>query len=425
MNHPLAANNLSEPITGAPARGETGIPPWDRRTWPRWAVPAVVTFALVVVSVVGYFARETLVSIFEPPPYQGAPARESPVSILGPNLIAVSSGSPLENRLRVVAARRESYEFPILNVTGSVLARLGKGPDDAESRWDFASTEVATAYADWLNAGADVVVLAKQAAKVRELVQVRIDFLRTERDRKEKNFPLGAVSERDLISARADFLQADLQGQRDITEAEAAVKKTIRNRGLLERQLFQAGVDPEVVRKATENLVLVVAEVPEAKVGLVAVGQQCEARFFGDPGTSHKGRVGRIGPSVAKDRRTLRVTFELVNPSGRLLPGMFAEIGLGTETRQPLTIPTEALLHAGTDDYVLKEQGPGVYRPVKVKVDEPRQFSPGSVAMNQAGSRVPVIEGLSDGDRVISTGSILLKPMLVKVLNGAGFAATN
>ena len=370
--------------------------------------------AIVVLAAVVYTFRDKVMSVFQAPPPQSAVAADEPVSVLGKNLVAIQADCPLKQRLSLEPVEYRHLEYPLLNVTGYVMARLAPGKDRAESRWDFGSPEVATAYGDWLHACAEVLVLDKQADKTRQLADVQVKYLKSELDRKIEGYSMGAVPERDLVTAKAEHLKAEIQTQKDITEAESALRKAERNRALLERQLFQAGVDPEVVRKAHEGLVLVVADVPEAKVALVKVGQPCDARFFGVPDKVYQGKVGRLGPSVSREKRTLRVTFELMNPSGKLLPGMFADIGLGAEARDVLTVPTEAVLHAGQSDYVLKEESPGKYRAVMVKVDEPRQIT----QRNQSVSCVPVLDSdeLHSGDRVVSAGAILLKPIMVKAL---------
>ena len=415
MNSQLTATETliedSNPIPADAPRSQATAP------IERWLMPVLGVLAVLLLGGAGVYLRDPLASLFEPPPPKGAPKEEYPLTIIGSNLVSVTSGTPLEQRLRVVPVELDNLKYPLLHVTGYVMARLAPGSDPAESRWDFASPEVATAYGDWLNARADVLFLHKQADKTRELVQVQVEFLKNEMARKEIGVNMGAVPTRDLVSAKADYMKADIQGKKDINEAETNLKKAQRNRSLLERQLLQAGVDPEVVSKATDGLVLVVADVPEAKIGLVKLGQACKASFFGVPDAADfEGRVGRLGPSVAKEKRTLRVTFELLNVSGRLLPGMFADIGLGAESRNVLTVPAEAVLHAGHSDYVLKEESPGKYRIVEVKVDEPRQNAPTPGSHGEVSSCVPVLQGLRQGDRVIGAGSILLKPMMVKAL---------
>ena len=59
-----------------------------------------------------------------------------------------------------------------------------------------------------------------------------------------------------LVTAEADLLQARLQGQKDVFEAETAVKNTVRTRVGLERQLYQAGVDPLLLESKSMRLAL-------------------------------------------------------------------------------------------------------------------------------------------------------------------------
>jgi multidrug efflux pump subunit AcrA (membrane-fusion protein) len=401
------------PETSASHGGLENAPPAPRRG--QVLLGVAVGAAVVVSMALIYWFHEPLLAVFAAPAPKLTKIDE-PFKVLGNNQITIAAESPLHHRLKIAEVKRESLEYPLLNVSGYVMARLAPGADQASSRWDFANAEVATAYGDWLHAREDVLVLEKQAEKTRDLVDIKVKYLKKELARKEDGNKMGAISDRDYVAAKAEYLQADIQGQKDITEAESALKKAERNRGLLERQLLLSGVDPEVIRKASEGLVLVVAEVPEAKIGLVKADQACEAKFFGVPDLVYHGRVGRLGPSVAKEKRTLRVTFELNNPGGKLLPGMFAEIGLGAETRQILTVPVESVLHAENSDYVMKEETAGHYRAIKITVDEPRQVAHSGTPHGPSVACIPVLEGLHEGDRVVSTGAILLKPVMVKAL---------
>ncbi len=402
---------MARPLEGEP-HANTPEPPASERGF-RWYGSAVGMILAVGVMALAWVFFTPLLALFEPPEPKGAPPAEEPVAITSTGLIVVSPDNPLAKRLQIVTAQTSTIRSPVLSTTGYVIARLAPGPDLAEARWDFASTEISTAYADWLNARADRVFTQKQAAKTRELVKVRLDFLKSEWERKEKGFLTGAVPERDRVVAKADYLQADIQGQKDITDAETASKKAERSRGLLERQLFQVGVDPEVVRKATEGLVLVVADVPEAKIQAIKVGQPCDASFFAVPGkVFHDGRVGRMGPSVSKEKRTLRVTFELTDTRGLLRPGMFADIGLDTEIRHPLVVPADAALHIGSHDYVLREESPGRFRAIAVRLDEPHVLD----FDGKPTSCVVIKNGLNSGDHVVAAGAILLKPVVAKYL---------
>ena len=128
---------------------------------------------------------------------------------------------------------------------------------------------------------------------------------------------------------------------------------------------------------------------PEDRVGLVEKGQACTAQFYAFPGETIPGTVRSLAPTISKERRTLRVFFQLDDPRGRLKPGMFAEIGLGTDVRKTLRIPADGVLHVGQSDYVLVGTKSGEWKVTQVKTGE------------QYGSRIEILEGLQPGDRVI------------------------
>jgi cobalt-zinc-cadmium efflux system membrane fusion protein len=414
---------VAEPL---PPRVETLRPPTSRSLL-RWRKPGLIALVVVLglggVAVAGYHYQDKVKSFFAPPPPEKSPQPDPPVSVGEESgVVVVSPDSPLEKRLKSANAESETVETPVLTVAGSVTARLGSGSDSAESRWDFATAEIASAYGDWIKARGDVAFAKDQAGKVKQLAEANVAYLTEHVNRLEKLVGIGTEAGRDLAAARSDKLKAEIQGQKDVHEGENAVKVAERNRGLLERQLLSAGIDPEVVRKGEEGMVLVVADVPESKVGLVHPGQKCRAKFFSYPDEPLEGTVGRIGPSVSKERRTLRVTFELRDPKRRLLPGMFADVGLGTERREVVTVAVDAVLHVGVQDYVLIDQGGGKYYAREVTVEEALpeaakdpHATPGAVPA----VHVVVRSGLQPGEKVVAEGAILLKPLLVKSLGKA------
>jgi len=98
------------------------------------------------------------------------------------------------------------------------------------------------------------------------------------------------------------------------------------------------------------------------------------------------------------------VLFELSDPEGVLRPGMFAEVGLGTDEREAILIPSDGLLHVDLDDYAIVQVDTDEWRPQVVRVGEEFHGS------------FEVLRGLSPGNAVITRGTILLKPSVVQVL---------
>ena len=334
------------------------------------------------------------------------------VRLVGPRLVAVKADTALEKKLAVAVVESERISTPVLKVTGSIVARLPAGKGSSEGRWDFNAPELATAYADWLKARAEVPFNEKQLTTIRELTAARVGAQTKVVERLEKLVKAGTDPEKDLVTAKADLLQAKLQGQKDEHEAETALKNSVRTRTTLERQLFQAGIDPELLLKDADGMAIVVAEVPEARIGLVQAKQSCEARFFAFPNEKFSGRVGSLAPTLSKERRTLRVFFEVDDPQSRLKPGMFAEIGLGTDPRQTLLVPADGVVHVGRADYVFVAAEPGQWKVTEIKAGE------------QHGQRVEVLDGLKPGDRVIGAGAILLKPIAVQAVHEGSKAET-
>jgi membrane fusion protein, heavy metal efflux system len=376
--------------------------PRSQRAW-LWLV-IKIGFAALVIGLVLLL----LWSPFQEPtaavPKADPSQNSAVVQLVGPRLIAVQSGSLLEKKLAILPASREQIATPALTVTGSVVARLRAGGEPAEDRWQFSSPELLTMYADWQKARTEVDFAEKQLRKTRELTAAQLTAQTKVVERLRKLIAAGTEAIKDLAAEEANLLQTQLQGQKAVFEAEAAVKVAARNRAALERQLFQAGVDPHLLQRATEGATIVMADVPEARVGLVAAEQACEARFYGLPETVFPGKVSSLAPTLSGERRTLRVFFELNDQQGRLKPGMYAEIGLGTDPRQTVLLPADGVLHVGRSDYVLVETEPGVWRVTEVKVGE------------QDGTRVEILDGLQGGERVIGNGAILLKPLVVRAV---------
>jgi len=305
------------------------------------------------------------------------------VSLAGPHRIAVQPGSPLEKKLDVSTVRNERIQTPLLTVTGAVMAKLRPGPGSIEDRWQFSSVELSGIFAEWQHTETAVEFTNKQLAKTRE-----------------------------LTAAEAHLLQLQLTGQKDIFEAESALTQATHSHADLRRRLLQAGVDPALLERAPEGRALVMADVPEVRLGLVAVGQSCEARFYGLPGHPFKGIVRSLAPALSPERRTLRVFFELADRESRLKPGMYAEIGLGTDPRHAVLVPADGVLHIGGADYVLIAAGSGLWRVTEVQVGE------------RTGEQVEILGGVEGGEHLVGNGAILLKPLVVQALLQAKAASS-
>ena len=161
-----------------------------------------------------------------------------------------------------------------------------------------------------------------------------------------------------------------------------------------------------MLKSATADLDIIVADVPEAFLSRVKLGQECKARFLGFPGENFGGIVENILPVLSRERRTLRLLFVIDDPQDKLRPGMFAEIGLGTE-------PREALLRSGGRHSARGTRGLRAGRGRKAKASG---ALPRCKLASHKDAQVEILRGIANGDRVIGKGAILLKPVVVRSL---------
>ncbi len=336
------------------------------------------------------------------------------VKLAGQHRLTIVPGTPLEQKLKIADVNRQKTSAPLLKVTGSVVARSApSSPHESkvEGRWDFNTPDLASAYADWLKARNDVPFNETQRVNIFKLAEANVAAKREVAERLEKLVKAGTDPVKDLVAAKADLLQAQIQGEKDKHEAQTNVDNAKRTLATLERQLFQAGVDPSLLVQDSASKAIVVAEVPEARVSLARQGDPCTAEFYGFPGVKFAGIVGSMSPTISKDRRTLRVFFQVSDPKGILRPGMYADVGLCTSPRETLLIPAEGVLHVGQFDYALVADGKDQWKVTQVKTGE------------QSGSFLEILSGLRSGDRVIGAGAILLKPYVVADVQAAADAA--
>jgi cobalt-zinc-cadmium efflux system membrane fusion protein len=364
---------------------------------PRWAR---VKFGLTLAAIFG-----VLVYLLWPSGrsagLSAAPGSSSqdPVQLTESGLIRIHTDSPLHKKLQVASVQPKRIAAPVLTVTGNVVASLRPAKGGAKD-WQFNSPELLTAFTDWQKAVADISFSKTQLDSTRQLSESRVAAQGAIVRRLKKLVEAGTDTERDLAAAQTELLQAEIQGRKEVHEAETAWRLAQRSEAALSRQLQQAGIDPDLLRATGAEVDIVVADVPEAFSTRVRLGQGCGARFLSLGGTVFSGTVRSISPVLSKERRSLRVLFTIADPDDLLRPGMFADIGLGTDAREALLVPVAGVVHVGRSDYLLVRADKGDWRATAVQVGELRD------------SAVEILGGLKTGDQVVGQGAILLKPVI-------------
>jgi RND family efflux transporter MFP subunit len=118
------------------------------------------------------------------------------------------------------------------------------------------------------------------------------------------------------------------------------------------------------------------------------------------------GHVLSVAPAADPKARSFEIVVTIDNPGLKLRSGMIASIHVADEAADPhqVRIPIDALVHDPARDqylvYTLEQQGGGITAVTAVHV------RPGPLVGNQ----VSILEGLTAGQRIVTSGANVLRP---------------
>jgi RND family efflux transporter MFP subunit len=144
------------------------------------------------------------------------------------------------------------------------------------------------------------------------------------------------------------------------------------------------------------STVWVEASVYENEIAGIRLGADAAITVDAYPGERFTGRVAYVYPYLDPATRTNKVRFALANPSGRLKPGMFANVEVALAAAVGLTLPADAVLDSGTEQIVFIAEGDGVFTPRHVKVGR------------RLGENVQIVDGVAEGERVATGAAFFL-----------------
>ena len=214
-----------------------------------------------------------------------------------------------------------------------------------------------------------------------------------------------------LARSRADGAAARL-GEAERARQDAEVKAPFA--GLIAQRFVSVG---EFVQPGTRLFELVALDPLEVEFRISEVdssraqpNQVVDVRVAPFPDEVFKATVTLVSPTIDPATRTLRVKARLDNGDGKLRPGLFARADLGVSHREGvLMIPGEAILE--------RSDGKVVFRIVNGDHVERRVVKTGVYK----GGKVEILEGLANGDHVVTRGhTALVDGAVVAVRNADG-----
>jgi RND family efflux transporter MFP subunit len=179
--------------------------------------------------------------------------------------------------------------------------------------------------------------------------------------------------------------------------------------------MIQTGISSQtqsmpLVTLAQENLLRLVIPVPESAVSKIRLGSAVEVNVSA-LGKKLEGKVARFADQVDMATRTMHTEVDVPNPTGELVPGMYASASLLlTDERNALTVPVQALTRAedSVTVFFIDKQNKLEERSIKTGIETPDQ--------------VEVVSGLQEGDLVVVGNRSQLQPGMVvqpKIISSA------
>lgn len=255
-----------------------------------------------------------------------------------------------------------------------------------------------------------------------------------------------AIEKADLAQAEAEFLKADLALKRGnkLSQSRITAKASVdelkavmaaasaqvdraRSR-LADRTIVApfsgtpgfhavdagARVTKDTVLTRLDDLSSVLLEfaIPEEYFAIAKVGLHAKAITVAYPDRVFDAKITQVDTTIDPINRSFRVRAEIDNSDGALPSGMFMQLTLELDSQAMVMVPEEAITVEGPSTHVfLVADGKAKKQKVTTGVREP--------------GFVQIVDGLSEGDEVVTHGTSKVRPgSAVKVVNAGSGGTT-
>ena len=296
---------------------------------------------------------------------------------------------------------------PLTGRVVEVLARPGDVVESGHRLLVSDSPDLGAAKSDYAKAVADLERSEKALNLDRDLFEVKAISEKEVHDAENEYRKAAAEKERAASRLLALGLpQAQLKNvaNREDTSTQIVVRAP-RGGVIVERNVTsgqavtfgQSDTPTNLFVIADLSSMWVVADVYEPDIPKVRLGQSVAITPPCCPNERFDGKVTYISDSVDPQTRTVKVRAVVPNRGRMLKAEMFVRATMNTGSSTVLAIPQSAVQSEEGQTFVLVDKGNGRYerRPVKLGSD--------------LDGIVEVVAGITPQDRIVSTGSILLK----------------
>jgi membrane fusion protein, copper/silver efflux system len=249
-------------------------------------------------------------------------------------------------------------------------------------------------------------------------------YIFAEGEKITKSQPVAEIYSPDAISAQNEYLLAKASGvagqasearqklvlwgftdsQIDELDKTGKVKSTVTIFSPISGIVLKKNIQQQQYITAGENLfdiadlsaVWLNADIYENEIQWVRTGQTIDATTDAYPGEHFTGKITFISSTIDPSARTIRIRADLPNGDNLLRQNMFVQATIRVKLPEFIVVPSSAVFVSGVKDYVWIQKDAGIFEPRIVTVG------------GRDGEFTQILEGLEDGDTVVTSGGYLL-----------------
>lgn len=310
----------------------------------------------------------------------------------------------LSGKIQYKEDRVSKVSSPVAGRASRILAKLGDRVSEGAPLAAIESPEAGSAYADFLRARSDLAFSERALHLAEDLYETRA--ISQKELQQAKNDYLKAKTELNRTKARLLSFYRDPDREEEsgspsaqaLFELKAPISGVVVEKNITQGQGVSADPSQPLFTVADLSTVDFVGQIFEKDVARIALNAEVVVTVDAYPDERFLGRVRYIGAQVDPATRTIQVRGEVPNSAGRLKPEMFARIAIQSVSAEKiLAVPQSAVVEEGGKNYLFL-----------VKPDQ--AFEKRAVTLGPRwGAEIQVSDGLRSGDRVVTSGALLLK----------------
>ena len=237
--------------------------------------------------------------------------------------------------------------------------------------------------------------------------QLQLQNQETELERLKALYETGGISKSDFEAVELAYNVAKTQVEN--LEENTVLRSPVN--GVVTARNYDAGdmyamASPIYTVEQIKPVKLLVG-ISESDYSKVKKGDSVTLTADAVPGKTFYGKIGKIYPTIDPATRTFTVEVVVDNNYSTLRPGMFTRVTVDFGSNNNVVIPDVA---------VVKQQGSGERFVYVLNADNTVSYKK-VVLGRRMGTEYEVLEGLSDGDKIVTGGMIRLKDGIKVIVN--------